>query len=136
VSVQAFLLDEHPTSRREYAAFVARHPPWSRSAVRPLFADGDYLRDWSRDTGSGVDGRGDEAVTSVSWFAARAFCKAAGKRLPTVDEWEYAAAASETTADATRTDIFRQRLLNLYARLGSRGTSNESPRGFRDAHGV
>ena len=39
--------------------------------------------------------------TQVSWFAARAYCASLGKRLPTVDEWEYAAAASERRTDAT-----------------------------------
>ena len=34
-------------------------------------------------------------VTGVSWSEARAFCAARGKRLPTVAEWEYAAASQD-----------------------------------------
>src|SRR5262249_20265763 len=43
-------------------------------------------------TGWGQPGREDLPINSVSWAEARDFCAWAGKRLPTEEEWERAAA--------------------------------------------
>jgi len=147
--VAAFRLDRDPVTRADFLAFVRANPQWRRSAVRPLFADRNgYLADWRSDldpsTGSG-QAAGDAAalrrpVTGVSWFAARAYCAARDARLPSVAEWEYAAAASERQRDASRDAAFVQRLVSLYASrprpLPPVGAGAANAYGVRGLHGL
>ena len=53
-------------------------------------------------------------VTNVSWFAAKAYCECQDKRLPTMDEWEYAAMASETKKNAQKDEDFNKKIIAGY----------------------
>ena len=138
--VAPFRLDSALVSNADYAAFVRKHPEWQRDRVARLFADEGYLRHWASaaDPGSGV---ARQPVTQVSWFAASAFCEARGARLPRWYEWEFAAAASATRADARDDPAWRQEILDWYS-MSARGTlpaAGASPAnyfGIRDLHGV
>ena len=87
-AVGAFQLDQHQVTRGDYLAFVRSHPDWQRGRIRTVYADGGYLADWPAPLDAGTGNELSLPVTSVSWFAARTYCAAQGKRLPTVDEWE------------------------------------------------
>jgi formylglycine-generating enzyme required for sulfatase activity len=133
--VAAFELDRHQVTRGEFLDFVRANPQWRRSQVKRIFADEHYLADWPGDLDVGDADDARRPVTQVSWFAAKAYCEAQGGRLPTVDEWEYVAAASETERDATRDPVFLQWLLELYTRPAPRPLPRVGT-GFRNAYGI
>lgn len=114
--IAAFDLRVEPVTNADFLAFVAAHPQWRRDQVPRVFADERYLAHWSSADALGDGALPDQPVTGVSWFAARAFCAAENARLPTWYEWEYAAAADATRADARSDPAWRERVLGWYAR--------------------
>lgn len=102
IPIAPFRIEAHAVSNAQFLAFVAAQPNWRRSRVAPLFADGGYLAAWLGELEPGAAAL-DRPVTGVSWFAARAYARWRGRRLPTLAEWERTAAVpllGET--DATR----------------------------------
>ena len=89
--ISAFYLDDRPVSRQQFAVFLKANPEYAKDRIASRMADSSYLEGWK--DGLFPEGTGGYPVTSVSWFAARAYCKSVGGRLPSVDEWEFAAQA-------------------------------------------
>lgn len=112
--VAVFLLDEYPVTNAEFLAFVTAQPRWRRSQVSQLFADASYLDNWTGDLEPGPSAPSDAPVVRVSWFAARAYARWVGKRLPTTAEWELAASAGYTRPDGKDDEILKR---DLYAWL-------------------
>jgi formylglycine-generating enzyme required for sulfatase activity len=140
VEVKSFHIDKTLVSNAQFAAFVKAHPQWQRGTAPPIFADSQYLQQWqsAAQPGKAIE---QQPVTSVSWFAASAYCESRGARLPTWYEWEFVAAASETKKDGRDDPAWRQRILEWYSRpassaLPNTGSTPANFYGVRDLHGV
>jgi len=114
VTIADFSMDVYPVTNANYLEFVRKFPAWQKSKVKPLFADGSYLAYWDSDLSYGNQLSADAPVTAISWFAAKKYCECQGKRLPTIDEWEFAAMADEKMADARKKESYNQKILDWY----------------------
>ncbi|MDD2985321.1 formylglycine-generating enzyme family protein [Flavobacterium sp.] len=140
VIVNDLYMDVHPVTNAEFLDFVKKNEKWQKSKVKKLFADGNYLVKWQNDTLLNVDAKPNSPVTNVSWYAANAYCDCQGKRLATVDEWEYAAMADETIPDARKLESYNQIILDWYEKPKTYqkevGTTFKNYYGVYDLHGL
>ena len=141
VRIAPFALMRTPVTNAQFLAFVQKHPEWRRGRVPDVFAEPRYLQHWDGATTLGADARADQPVTWVSWFAADAYCKSIDARLPTWNEWEYAAAADERHQDARIDPAWRERILGWYSRpsneaLPRAGLQAPNVYGVQDLHGL
>jgi len=86
VDLSAYAIDLTPVTNAQYAEFL------TRSGYRPRHKE-NFLKHWI--DGKIPAGKEDHPVVYVDLDDARAYAKWAGKRLPTQEEWQYAAEGPE-----------------------------------------
>jgi formylglycine-generating enzyme required for sulfatase activity len=135
VRLAPFYLDSAPVTNARFAQFLAAKPEWSPGKIAPRFHNGHYLRHW-------VDGQyppdlAGHPVVFVSWYAAMAFARWAGGRLPSEAEWEAAALGGRMQAEFPWGDEPPGSHLARYAAPGTAavGSYPPNPYGLYDLAG-
>lgn len=142
VDVKSFYLDVYPVTNKQFYEFVITHPQWAKESMKEVFADGNYLSPWKNILLQVTDPDFANApVTNISWFAAKNYCSCQGKRLPSTDEWEYAASASELSANSSSDSSFYQYILDWYSKptpekFDRVGSTYKNYYGVYDLHGL
>lgn len=141
VKVNSFYLDKYAVTNLQFLNFVKNNPSWCKGKVSRLFADEQYLKQWEFDFSIGKDSAriANSPVTNVSWFSANAYAKWVGKRLPTQNEWEWA--AQQPMNQLVDSEKLTNYILDWYGKitpeiLPNVGTTTETKSGIYDLHGL
>lgn len=135
IKLDTFRMMEHAVTVREFKDFLTHNPQWSKESSSELFKDHYYLKNLYMVKNESAP------ITYVTWFAARAYCEYYGLRLPTVNEWEYVSASSESLIDANKDPKFLERILEWYGEpqteeLKSVKSIYKNKYGIWDMHGL
>jgi formylglycine-generating enzyme len=140
-TVAAFYMSIHAVTNAEYLAFVKANPGWRKSKANKLMVDANYLRHWKSDTELGADVDPNSPVVYVSWFAANAYSRWKGVRLPSTAEWEWAGAASFVWPRPLANQSVEKAVLDWYEKpslkmLPPVQSVNKNAYGLYDMHGL
>lgn len=122
IYVDSFYMSKYPVTNCEFQNFILLNQDWSVEKVKFIFADRNYLSHW--DKSCDMSSICDLPVVNVSWFAANAYCAFIGARLPTLDEWEYVASASNDKRCAKDDPSYLHTVLDWYINYKSNALSS------------
>jgi formylglycine-generating enzyme required for sulfatase activity len=92
VVVAPFCLDQYEVTVRRYAAcFDKKQCAEPLHTVQIPIWTQDEIDHWSKLCNAGRPDRLEHPMNCVDWTSADTFCKSVGRRLPTEEEWEWAA---------------------------------------------
>lgn len=126
-TVKSFFIDKNEVTNEEYAKFVAA----TGYPAPPSWVNGKY-----------ADGEGQFPASDVTWDDAAAYAKWSGKRLPTEEEWEFAARGTDGRLYPWGNDL-KPNSANVLARQGAKSSAvavgsqaeGASPFGINDLSG-
>ena len=116
VHVDAFYIDKYEVTNAQYKKFVDANPQWQKGSILRKYHNGNYLKFWQGN--NYPPGRENHPVVWVSWYAAMAYAKWTGKRLPTEAEWERAARGGLVGAKYSWGDEIDPTMANYGGELG------------------
>ena len=136
VHINKFQMSTTAITNRDFISFVRQNPQWSKSRIKRLFADEQYLAQWETDFSLKNLSEMNSPVVNVSWFAAEAYCESKGLSLPTTDQWEYALKESGRSEVENNQEILSWYSQPNLSQLPSVGTGKSNSFGLYNMFGL